>query len=506
MQETAESRGAVLKVLAAALGLAVIHQYLFYGNRYGLSIPLFTLLFYVYMLMFAKDRLRPMNAASAVLAVCVLLLSLTFGLFANEFFYMLNQAAAPVLIVLHLTYILSDSRPDWGRPAALSSSALNHLIPQNIRQLASLAHWFKRKERREGANAPVLARVLLGLTISVPLLTIVLVLLSSADGVFHAVLTHIPDVLARISLGEGIARTLWVLLLGAFFFGYLRGFVHPYRETEVLPLEKTEPEYRDTPPDFRIDSVVAVTVLTAVNTVYVLFVSVQFSYLFGAWQGLLPTGDTYAEYARRGFFELVLVSGINFVLLLGILLLGMKGSDRLNRAVRILLYVLTVCSGAMLVSAFIRLAMYEEAYGYTTIRFLVHGFMIFLGALLAAAALRIAIPRFPLVKCYLVLGLAAYLIMNYIRMDVVIASNNIARYEASGKLDTDYLLSLSDEAIPLLVDFSAKHNGMLDSGLQGIWQSGRQQKQEWTALNWSRYRAEAKLDDYFGGRESVSSR
>ncbi|MNJ03757.1 hypothetical protein D3C73_1642170 [compost metagenome] len=58
----------------------------------------------------------------------------------------------------------------------------------------------------------------------------------------------------------------------------------------------------------------------------------------------------------------------------------------------------------------------------------------------------------------------------------------------------------------MLVDFSAKHNGMLDSGLQDLWQNGRQQKQEWTALNWSRYRAEAKLDDYFGGRESVSSR
>ncbi|MBY9079688.1 DUF4173 domain-containing protein [Paenibacillus sp. HN-1] len=506
MQETAESRGTVLKVLAVALGLAVIHQYLFYGNRYGLSIPLFTVLFYAYMLVFAKDRLRPMNTVCAVWTACVLLLVLTFGLFANEIFYMLNQVAAPALIVLHLTYILGDSRPDWGRPAALLSGAFNHLIPQNLRQLAGLRQWFERKERQEGANAPVLARVLLGLTISVPLLAIVLVLLSSADGVFHAVLTHIPDVLARISLGEGIARTLWALLLGAFFFGYLRGFVHPFRETEELPPQKTEPEYRDTVPDFRIDSVVAVTVLTAVNTVYVLFVSVQFSYLFGAWQGLLPSGDTYAEYARRGFFELVLVSGINFVLLLGILLLGMKGSEVLNRAVRVLLYVLTVCSGAMLVSAFIRLAMYEEAYGYTTIRFLVHGFMIFLGALLAAAALRIAIPRFPLVKCYLVLGLAAYLIMNYTRMDAVIASNNIARYEANGQLDTAYLLSLSDEAVPMLVDFSAKHNGMLDSGLRNLWQSGKQQKKDWTALNWSRHRAETKLDAYFEGRESGSGR
>ncbi len=61
------------------------------------------------------------------------------------------------------------------------------------------------------------------------------------------------------------------------------------------------------------------TVLTALFVlcaVYLLFISMQAKYLFGAFWGALPEGFSYSEYARQGFFELCRVAAINIVILL----------------------------------------------------------------------------------------------------------------------------------------------------------------------------------------------
>ncbi|AIQ12565.1 DUF4153 domain-containing protein [Paenibacillus durus] len=488
-----------LALPAAGFSLAVIHQYLFLDNRYGVSYPLFTVLFYAYMLYFAKDKIRKPVGAGYAGMTYVFLLSLTYSMFANEFFHNLNKLVIPVAILLHLTYMIGAERPNWDR-FSLVFSMLDHLIPQNLRHWPRIIEVFKRAsgQSEEGKDRGVLGKVLIGLCISFPLLLIVLMLLSSADGVFHSVLSKLPVWLSNVSLVEGFIRTLWVLLLGMFFFGFVRGFLFPHKDEDATRIwKRPEQESRELP-DFRVDSIIAATVLTSVNIVYLLFVCVQFSYLFGGWQGVLPSGETYAEYARRGFFELIMVAGINFIILLGLLLLGTKGTEKLNKAIRGLLYLLAGCSAMMLYSAYTRLALYEEAYGYTTIRFLVHGFMIFLGLLLIVTALRISLPRLPLAKCYIVLGAAAYLVMNYIGMDAIIAGNNIARYEVSGKLDAAYLFALSDDAVPRLIEFSHNQNGMLDNGLREKQWDQVHTNDKWPSFNLSRHRAAAELDQYFG--------
>jgi hypothetical protein len=137
------------------------------------------------------------------------------------------------------------------------------------------------------------------------------------------------------------------------------------------------------------DPLVAATVLVCVNAVYVLFAAIQFTYLFGAADGLLPAGTAYAEYARRGFAELVVVALIN----IGILLIGLhfieQGSRLLERLRQAMLTLLMGCTLVMLISAYSRLSLYEEAYGYTLLRLLVHGFMVFLGVLMIVAVVRI---------------------------------------------------------------------------------------------------------------------
>lgn len=147
----------------------------------------------------------------------------------------------------------------------------------------------------------MLVKVLVGLLISCPLLLIVISLLSSADGVFHEILADVPALLERISFSEGLARVLWIILLGMGLFGFAQGFADPKHYDWSVPPLDGEPVRE--PFTFSIDPVIITTILVSINTVYVLFVSVQFSYLFGAWDGVLPEGSTYADYARSGFLS-----------------------------------------------------------------------------------------------------------------------------------------------------------------------------------------------------------
>lgn len=71
------------------------------------------------------------------------------------------------------------------------------------------------------------------------------------------------------------------------------------------------------------------------------------------------------------------------------------------------------------------------------------------------------------------------------------------RYEASGKLDAAYLSGLSWGAVPKLIEFSKKEDGLLDQNLRDKWQSNTIAEQEWPSFNISKYRAQQALEQYF---------
>lgn len=294
--------------------------------------------------------------------------------------------------------------------------------------------------------------MLIGLLIAAPIVALVVTLLASADRIFQSWLGEIPQWLAGKSLGESIARAGAAVVIALYTFCYLWGLLFPKAADDSDPF-----------PDglvvrkISFDPVIVGTLLVSVNLVYILFVAIQFSYLFGAANGLLPAGVAYAEYARRGFAELVLVALIN----LGLLLIGLhfvrsaeKGAET---ARKLLLSLLVGCTAVMLASAYSRLSLYEEAYGFTHLRLLVHGFMLFLGVLLAVSFIRIWREYFSLAKAYICIAAAAYVIMNYANFDYRIAVNNIEWFERTGKIDIAYLGSLSADAAPALLELQARH-------------------------------------------------
>lgn len=192
------------------------------------------------------------------------------------------------------------------------------------------------------------------------------------------------------------------------------------------------------------------TVLAVVDLLFLAFVVVQFRYLFGGAdlvRGL--TGVSYAEYARRGFFELVTVAALSLpMLLLADWSLDQRDPLRARRFRRLALLMLLLLD-VMLASALFRMRLYTESYGLTELRFYTTAFMGWLVLVLGwfgATVLRGRRERFgtgALLAGWLVLAA-----LNLANPDAVIAGVNLDRAAAGRPLDADYAAELSADALP----------------------------------------------------------
>jgi hypothetical protein len=195
--------------------------------------------------------------------------------------------------------------------------------------------------------------------------------------------------------------------------------------------------------------------LTLINLVFAAFVAVQITVLFGGEQHVLQTtGLTYAEYARSGFFQLVLIAALVLVVVAASVNLAKSESARDRRLMQALLGLLCVLTLVVLLSALKRLGLYEETYGFTRLRFFVH-VAIFWLALVILAVMTAGVTWNARWLPRIVVGLTAagLLVVNMVNPDAFIAARNLTRYEATGKIDTYYLSTmLSADAVPTLVE------------------------------------------------------
>ena len=430
----------LLAVLALTAG--IVFDYLFYGKAIGVSYPLFAIVFYCLFWVAARQRISFQIDFGWFLFIPILLLSAAFAIHSNPVLLARNSVLIPLLLLVQTTLLVYGY--EWSSVRCVSRfmrRLTDHIfanVPKVLLELISLA---KVVDRIAPEKRKTLKNIFIGLIISVPLLVIVIALLASADTVFQKFLADILkplESIGSIPLAEhvGIIGIITVLL-----FGYLAIVLKA--KIEGMP----ESARRNSG---GLDATIIATVLVMVNAVYILFCAIQFTYLFGGEEVIRSIPDyTYAEYARRGFSELIVVTVIN----LSVLLIGMhftKNDGKLYRVVLGLRCLLVLCTAVILYSAHLRLALYEEAYGYTYARIFAHTFIGMLFILFMLTLCKLWRKELPLLKSFAIAALLTYTTLNYVNVDAIIARNNIDRYFKTGKIDIDYLQELSYDAIPEL--------------------------------------------------------
>jgi hypothetical protein len=237
-------------------------------------------------------------------------------------------------------------------------------------------------------------------------------------------------------------------------------------------------------------------VLGLLDILFLAFVTVQIRYFFGgAALVQATTGLTYAEYARRGFFELVWVAALVLPLLLVAHWLLRKENPVHERIFRVLAGAQVALLFVIMASAVERVRLYQREYGLTEQRLYTMAFMAWLALVFvwfAWTVLRGLRERFStgaLVAGFIVVGL-----LHVVNPDDLIVRVNISHAERQGRgFDAEYVAGLSADAVPALAvslpAMNEKERCTVAWKLLRRWNA--EESQDWRTWNKSRSEAQA---------------
>ncbi len=278
-----------------------------------------------------------------------------------------------------------------------------------------------------------------GVALALPLIFVFGGLFASADPVFHNVVGSIADV----DFGVIASHVVLIGLGATLAAGYFWGAVIRRGPLPVLPGGQ----------DLSLGIVPTGTALGLLDLLFLVFVVIQLRYFFGGAELIERTiGLTYAEYARRGFFELVTASALVLPILVGGDWALRHEPREHQRTFRFLAGLLLVLLAVVMVSALRRVWLYVAEFGLSEIRLYATAFMVYLAGVFAWfgwTVLRERRHRFAFGA--LVQGFAVLAGLHLLNPDALIVRTNLARTAANRPFDAAYAASLGADAVPDLL-------------------------------------------------------
>lgn len=293
-------------------------------------------------------------------------------------------------------------------------------------------------------NKKTVGKALIGLICAVPVLLVVLPLLCASDAAFLGMVNRfLTGAGSRaVNAGSMLLKVIFGAVISLFVISY--GF--------CLKTGRIAQRQRK---DFAgIENVYLVSFLSAISLCYLLYLFSQLAYFFSAFQGFLPHGGvTYAQYARKGFFEMCTIAVINLVLVFSAMLLARKQMGKVSLPIKMLATFIGAFTLLIIATAISKMVLYIDAYGMTVRRVTTSAFMVFLAIVFTSVILRIYIRQINIVKTALVAAGCIVLLLGTANVNRICAKYNYESY-MTGKLhsvDIVALYELGDEGIPYIV-------------------------------------------------------
>ncbi len=459
------------KLALGSLVFVAVYNLLFFQTDNGVGTGLLFLLLNLFYFLFKKNDSPNIN-----LGISCSILSTVFGFLmgfrANEVVRFINLISAvffstSALYFYKNSFIFSFEIPKFLQipVVALTSSISSALSLFSSKDAAS--------ENKETGIYTALTR---GLVISVPLFLILLFLLTKADPIFNKLVSNLfSDIWQRLIVSVVI-------------------FVGLVASGATIIREKVK-EHDVTRQDASHKSYELMVILGCLSFLFAAFLIVQFNYFFSnaGERELLELGITsltYSEYVRKGFFELLAVSGIAACVMLYVLKFLHKLSGNQKLYVQILSSVLILEIVFLLISAGQRINLYQLAHGLTRARIFGFIFLIWLGCMLSALLVRIMkdVEKKMLFALFIIPTVGVLFFINTINIDGLIAT--IYKPSVNNEVDYYYLVYLSEDASP------SWQEAIKDSEktLQKLEPSKSFSTEEYRQLYWARYTLE-RLDN-----------
>lgn len=330
---------------------------------------------------------------------------------------------------------------EYVKPIFMSVAAFFVGLPT----LLTLGVQSSRAQSGSGEHKRYALGVLKGVLIALPILLIFVLLFASADLIFenrvNSFLTWWRDDSMKEIFSRFLLTFLFMLLLSAalwmtFSVGRKKVEIEPDKPLIKPFLGMTETSI----------------VLISINLLFAFFLLIQFRYFFAGEANISAAGFTYAEYARKGFVELLIVAGLAGLIYYGLASFTRRESERSRKLFSILGGLLLAQVGVVLVSAYQRIGLYTGRYGLTEIRLVPRIFTIFLAGILISLVVMEAKKKFKHLAMVLLSALVLFsFTLALVNIDKTIARTNLERASPTSKIDYGYLVSrLSNDAVPYL--------------------------------------------------------
>jgi hypothetical protein len=426
----------VLPIILVSLALGWLFDYFFYLKVPGISFTIYICLILTGLWTIARHCRQPLSKSTLILFLPLIFFASMPAIRSSDTLTFFNILTSLAILLLILASATGPSIKDYLIGHYLRVLAL----PLKVVTAAANAIKSATSFRQSSERTPGYSSWLRGILITLPVLLVFIWLFASADLVFEKHLSRLFNFQVDLD-PETVFRTVLVLAVAYALIGAYAYFFRPSHDQTIVPGSIF---------NFKLGPTESRILFGSLNILFVVFILLQLTYLFGGQANIAAQGFTYSEYARKGFFELVAAAVLAFLLVWNVQKRTTKEGSLHSTWFKALSSFLIVQVIIIMASAFQRLALYEQAYGFTAARFYSHVFIIWLAIVSLLLLYTITRDRNEQFFVYqAVLSAAATLaFLNLFNPDAFIARQNLKRFNAIGKLDTRYLAGLSDDAIP----------------------------------------------------------
>ena len=437
------------KLWIIVLALGWLFDFLFWEKTPGINFAIFWtagLIAAFYLLL--SDGLRPQRASLYLIPLFGFFAAVTFIRAEPMTTFLAYTFTMFTLTILAVTYLggrwMQYTLVDY---ISKAFGLMGSLIARPITFALDV-----RKTQAEAGVKPSKYNVMpivRGLVIALPIVAIFASLLASADAVFGQRLEDFIEAFKLENLPEYIFRMIYILVIGYALAGIVLHASTESKDEKLAGIDKP------VIPAF-LGFIESTIILGSVVALFAVFVVIQFQYFFGGTTNINVEGYTYAEYARRGFGELVTVAFFALLMLLTLSAVTKRETETQRKVYSGLGIALVLLLLVMLFSAYQRLSLYEAVYGFSRLRTYTHVFLVWIGLLLIATIVLEILRKERMFTFALLIASFGFAVsLPILNVDAFIVKQNIQR-EVQEKnavdLDSQYFIELSDDAVPALVE------------------------------------------------------
>jgi|GEM_PF-2625146 len=428
-------RGIALVVMLFFTSMFAVECIAFGGL--GLSVPMITALFYVIVFWWFSGKEQSFRKFDVIMTIPIFLVALSFFFNTNSLSYFIGVLCMMALVPLHVASI-SGFLPG-GMLSGNPFTGFGHSVACSF-QYADVPITTLVKNRKSEKSKGV-GPVLIGVGIGMPLALIFLIIYYIADDIFKRFVNNIID-----RLGISLGHIMLDILLGIVACLLLGGWLFAFKRLKGKSGMKAETMQK-------LDGTIVGTVFVLVAIVQLLFVLVQIRYLF-ADAGNMPDGLDYAEYARKGFFELTITIVISvIIIMLAIALMRRNETGKIAFLPRISLSVCILANYIIVASSVKRFMIYIDGYDLSVKRIACLWLISIMALSFLVCLIKLWWPSFKSLRYIAVVTVIMVAGLGFVNVDGLVADYNVNQYINSGcesKIDIVYLSELGPGAVPAL--------------------------------------------------------